>query len=184
MTKSAIPHQRRLFIIDRAFQLDLIVRYCAIVVMTGLLSAFGLLLWHQLSPNVTFDQHGLIIKTPADWLEPKVVQIYLISVVFGCLTTAALTLYVTHKISGPLYRLVQNVHRMSMADLSEPVQIRDDDQFQNIGASLEEMRSNWHERSRRLKRHWSRLKPLLEQHGLDRDRNIKDITDLLDEIQL
>ncbi|MDD9301718.1 MAG: methyl-accepting chemotaxis protein [Desulfobacter sp.] len=76
------------------------------------------------------------MKTP---LWPSCPRCTLITTVLIGVLGGLVTLLVSHKIAGPMYRFEADIQRVARGDLKFRIQIREKDQFQDLAVSLNQM---------------------------------------------
>ncbi|MBF0498924.1 MAG: methyl-accepting chemotaxis protein [Candidatus Riflebacteria bacterium] len=128
-------HRRRTFLIKTGLQL----RYMGIIVSTMLLVAFGVgwiiyyTSWSRISdtPDLTIDKlatifddvNGLLLK----WT------------VFFAFLIAGLSVFVSHKIAGPVYRFERSARIIASGDLTHRVKLRHGDELFDLQEAFNSM---------------------------------------------
>jgi len=133
---------RRKYFIDRAFQTRFIVTFLLILVMGGCLSVVLTWLgWFGGADTLTsnYDSGGLVIKKTSLAILPSVVWTTLITTCVLGLVVWLVTLLVSHKIAGPMYRFEHDIQTIAEGDLQKKIRIRDGDQFAALAESLNAM---------------------------------------------
>jgi len=153
--------KRRNFFIDRRFQSAFIVKFCVLIILVGL--AIGVLIYalNRNTTTVAFENLRVVVKSTSDFILPMMVESLVIVTVLAALVTIAITLFASHKISGPLYRLNDELEKVKSGDLSGPVRIRTGDQLQKVADTLEGARLKTRERINRIACEWEGLKNAL-----------------------
>lgn len=121
-------HRRRTYLIKSGLQL----RYMGIIVSTMLLVAFGVgwiiyyTSWNRIisTPDLTIDRLAEIFdgvnRTLLQWVA-----------VFG-VAIATLSVFVSHKIAGPVYRLERSAKAIASGDLTQSVKLRHGDELADL----------------------------------------------------
>jgi methyl-accepting chemotaxis protein len=163
-------HRRRTFLIKTGLQL----RYMGIIVSTMLLVAFGVgwiiyyTSWNRISttPDLTIDRLAGIFDEVNSLLVRWVV-IFLIAI-------AILSVFVSHKIAGPVYRLERSTKIVAAGDLTQTVKLRHGDElrdlqdaFNTMSESLRKMVAKDREVIGRLVLAGNRLNENLKKKKLD-----------------
>lgn len=139
MTSKAGERRRKRFI-DKRFQARFIIQFCALNVLASLLFGVLVYLLNRNTKTVAFDNLELVVKSTSDFLLPLLLQIlFIVSFVIG-VATIAVTLLISHQISGPLYRLTLELNRIKSGDLSVPIRLRAKDQLKKAADESEQMR--------------------------------------------
>jgi len=132
-------YKRRHYFIDKRFQAEFIVKFCAIVLFSSF--AIGVLLFFLLksSTTVAIENARVTVKSTSDFILPIVTEILLIVAALSAASVAVLTLFFSHKIVGPLYRLKKEAEKIKDGDLKANFTTRKDDQLKELSAVLTEM---------------------------------------------
>ena len=138
-------NRRKNYFIERSFQTRFIIKFCMLTIIGGLLT-IGLLYFLSLrSTTVAIVNSEVVVKTTADFLLPILIQTVVVVMVLVSIATIIVTLFVSHKIAGPLYRLKKGMHDLGEGNFSTEIKIRKFDQlkdvveaFNNMAKSLKE----------------------------------------------
>ena len=136
---SKSTHRRRNVYIDKDFQTRFILKFCALVAVgAGFTIAFLYLLSMQ-STTVSFVQAKVKVMTTADFLLPVMIQTVLIVMGFVSLASIGVTLIVSHKIAGPLFRFKQTFKELAGGNFSNQVRLRNGDQLAEVAGDFNQM---------------------------------------------
>lgn len=138
MEKPAVLRRRNYFINQR-FQAGFILRFCALVAAGGLLTIGILYLLSLQSNTVFFVNSRVVVRSTAEFILPLLIQTVLIVMVIIGLATVILTLLVSHKIAGPIYRFKKVLQALEEGDFSSEFRIRRSDQFQDVAEAFNKM---------------------------------------------
>jgi methyl-accepting chemotaxis protein len=143
MPKDKAGHiKRRQYFIQKDFQSKFILKFC-IILLIGIIISVGLLfLFSKNTLTSSFEQSRLVIKNTADAILPGVFLSHLIALVIIILLTIVITLLVSHKLAGPLFRFEKELKEIGNGDLSKVVKVRKKDQIKAMADSLNQMRAN------------------------------------------
>ncbi|UCD32022.1 MAG: methyl-accepting chemotaxis protein [Desulfobacterales bacterium] len=139
---NASKFKRRQYFVQKDFQLKFILKFC-IVLFIGIIISTGLLfLFSKDTLTSSFDQSRLVIKNTAFAILPSVFLSNLITL--GLITLAAIvvTLLVSHKLAGPLFRFQKELNLIGEGNLTQTVRLREKDQITPMADSLNQMRVN------------------------------------------
>ncbi|MDD2999446.1 MAG: methyl-accepting chemotaxis protein [Candidatus Riflebacteria bacterium] len=128
-------HRRRTYLIKTGLQL----RYMGIIISTMLLVAFGVgwviyhTSWSRIAdtPDLTLDKLSDIFDT--------VNGILLRWVVVFIFAIAILSIFVSHKIAGPVFRLEETTKLIASGDLTSQIQLRHGDELQDLQEAFNQM---------------------------------------------
>jgi len=131
--------RRRIYLIKRKSQTQFIVRFCLLVIAGALISGAIIYLMSTSTVTTSFRNSRLKIISTADFILPALLLSSLISVVLVGIATIVVTLFTSHKIFGPLYRLEKDVSKVAEGNLKVRFGLRQKDEMKDLAASLNEM---------------------------------------------
>ncbi len=131
--------KRRQYYIKKDFQTRFIVKFVMILVAGGLLSVGLTFLNTQDSLTAVYANSKLSIQNTSLAIMPSVVFTMLVTTLVLGLVVIAVTLLVSHKIAGPMFRFEKDINRIAAGDLKSRIHIRKGDQFQELAVSLNQM---------------------------------------------
>lgn len=137
--QEARPYKRRIYFIEKEFQAKFILKFCALVVIGGLLTTGMLYLLAMQSTTVSIVNSRVVVKTTADFILPILIQTVIIVMIIVSLATVVVTLFASHKIAGPLYRFKKVMKTLGEGDFSEDFRIRLHDQLQDLAEAFNNM---------------------------------------------
>jgi nitrogen fixation/metabolism regulation signal transduction histidine kinase len=132
-------YRRKNVYIDKDFQTRFILKFCALVAIGSGLTIVVLYLLSQQSTSVSFVQARVKVMTTADFILPLMVQTVLVVLGFVGFGTIAVTLFVSHKIAGPLFRFKQTFKDLAAGNFSNQVRLRKDDQLVEVAGDFNHM---------------------------------------------
>ena len=132
-------NRRRIYFIEKSFQLRFILKFCALVVVGGLITIGILYLFAMQSNTVAFVNSRVVVKTTADFILPILVQTVLIVMVIVGIATISVTLFFSHKVAGPLYHFKKTMKELEAGDFSIDFRIRNLDQLKDLADTFNNM---------------------------------------------
>ncbi|HNS08249.1 MAG TPA: HAMP domain-containing protein [Candidatus Ozemobacteraceae bacterium] len=171
-------HRRRTYLIKTGLQL----RYMGIIISTMLLVAFGVgwIIYHTSwsrianTPDLTLDKLSDIFDS--------VNTILMRWIIVFILAIAILSIFVSHKIAGPVYRLEETAKFIASGDLTQQIQLRHGDELQDLqeafnlmSDSLRKMVAKDREVIDKLVMTGSRLREKIDQKKLSPE-SIEEVT--------
>ncbi|MCG8619447.1 MAG: HAMP domain-containing protein [Desulfobacterales bacterium] len=137
--KKPAPFKRRQVYIKKEFQTRFIAKFFSILILSGVIS-IGLTLFNTSdSLTTTYMNSKLVIQNTSFAIMPSVIYTTLITTVLVGIVVIGVTLLVSHKIAGPMYRFELDIKRVTEGDLKSRIHIRKGDQFQELANSLNAM---------------------------------------------
>jgi len=131
--------KRRIYFIEKSFQAKFIMKFCSLVVLGGLLTIGLLYLWAMKATTVSIVNSRVVVNTTADFILPLLIQTVIIVTMIVAIATILVTLFVSHKIAGPLYRFKKVMEAMGEGDFLSHVSIRKGDQLQDLAKIFDDM---------------------------------------------
>lgn len=139
-------YKRSNYFIKKDFQFNFIIKFCFIL-FVGILVSTGLVfLFSQGTLTSSFDNSRLVIKNTGDAIMPTLFITNLITLAFITLAAIGVTLFVSHRIAGPMFRFEQDIKKIATGDLLVRINLRQKDQFSEMAKAFNEMASSMHEK--------------------------------------
>lgn len=134
-----LHNRRRNYFIKKQFQAKFIVKFCALVVLGALISGFVIYAMSKSTVTTTFENSRLMIKSTADYILPAVLLGSVVVIISIGLATIAVTLFTSHKIAGPLYRMEKDVAEVAGGNLTKRFNLRRGDEVRPLAEALDAM---------------------------------------------
>jgi len=131
--------KRRQYYIKKDFQTRFIAKFVLILVAGGILSVALTFLNNQGSLTAVYANSKLTIQNTSLAIMPSVVFTTLITTLALGLVVIVVTLLVSHKIAGPMFRFEKDINRIAQGDFKSRIRIRKGDQFQEMALALNQM---------------------------------------------
>lgn len=138
------PFLRRKFLINNRFQLELIFYFLAFYTVT--LVAIYLLMWKTLGAVV--DEAARVMPHSREALlllqtnyGPALSRVYLMFGITGAAFTFMGGVMISHRAVGPLFRLRRILAQAAQGDVTEKIECRKDDYFQDLFVELSKLLS-------------------------------------------
>lgn len=135
-------NRRKQYFIDKPFQKDFIIRFCLLVFLGGAAAMALLYFLSMRSTTVAIVHSRVTVKSTADFILPVLVQtVGIVSICVGA-AMILLTLYISHRIAGPLFRLKKAMRLVAQGDYTVRLTFRKDDSFYDVAEEFNDMVSN------------------------------------------
>jgi len=155
-------YKRRQYFIDRKFQSDYIIKFCALVVLGGLLTIGLLYLLAMRSTTVSIVDSRVVVRSTADYLLPLLVQTVAVVTILIGIAVMVVAVLLSHKIAGPLYRFKQIIKNLEGGDFTADFRIRKMDQLQDLAENFNQMIKKTREELAQLKTNFVSLKEKID----------------------
>ncbi|MBW2095299.1 MAG: hypothetical protein JRI80_10450 [Deltaproteobacteria bacterium] len=131
--------RRRKYFIKKDFQFKFVLEFCGVVLGGVIISTALLFFFSQDTLTSSFNHSRLVIKSTGSAILPAVIYTNLI--VLGLISLAAIfvTLLVSHKIAGPLFRFEKDLQDIAAGNLRRKVSLRKQDQMVEVAEGLNRM---------------------------------------------
>lgn len=132
-------NRRRNYYIDKEFQTIFILKFCSLIAIGSIISGFIIYAMSRATVTTTFEHSRLAMKSTADFILPAVLLSGAVVVVLIGLATIVMTLFISHKIAGPIYRLDKDVQEVASGNLKMVFRLRAGDEIKPLAVSLNNM---------------------------------------------
>ena len=146
MTHDKRPYKRRHYFIKKDFQFRFIIKFCLLLLIGVVISTSLLFLFSQDTLTSSFKQSRLTIKNTALAILPATIYTNLITLGLITLATIVVTLFISHKLAGPLFRFEKDLEVIGEGDLTKTIRLRKKDQITDMADSLNKMTASLHEK--------------------------------------
>ena len=144
-------YQRRIYYIEKEFQLRFIIKFC-LLAGAGSLLVIGVVYWlARHSTTVAIASGRVGVHSTAEYLLPLLLQTVLIELIVVGLATTVMTMLISHKIAGPLYRLKALLKDLGEGELSASMKLRKGDQLQPVADIYNESVRKLNDKVKKLK---------------------------------
>jgi len=131
--------RRHIYFIEKSFQAKFIMKFCGLIALGGILTIGLLYLWATGATTVSIVNSRVVVTTAANFILPLLIQTVIIVTIIVAIAAVAVTLFVSHKIAGPLYRFKRIMEALGEGDFLNQVKIRSSDQFQDLARIFDNM---------------------------------------------
>lgn len=146
MAQQKPPFRRRHYFVKKDFQRGFIIKFC-LVVLAGVVISTGLLLLFSKGTLTSSFQHSrLVIRNTAWAVLPSAALTNLITLGLISLASVFVTLFISHKLAGPLFRYELELRKVADGDLTREIILRKNDQITDIGTELTKMTASMREK--------------------------------------
>jgi len=175
MSKQKFQYKRRQFYIKKEFQFRFILKFCLLILLGAAISTCLLVFLSQGSLTYSLENSKLVIKNTSMAILPAVIYTNLITLGLTSLAVITVTLFVSHKIAGPLFRFEEDLKIIGKGDLTKIIRLRQEDQISDLAQSLNEMTSNLHDKVENIQNRMDRL--------IESGPNKNSLSDFIEELK-
>lgn len=173
--------RRRNYFIDKKFQTKFIVKFCIILLGTSLLIGALFIYFADNSTTVAIENTKVVVKRTSDFMMPIMIQTLIIVTMSSAVSVIILTLFTSHKIAGPLYRIKKEIDVLKEGDLTSVFRIRSKDQLKSLVNSISDLADVWRGKHSLLKEKVSDIKQILnsDYNADSLQKRIRELDDIL-----
>ena len=157
MNQEKRPHRRKQYFIKKRFQFRFILKFCLLLLGGVIISTALLFFFSKGTLTSSFRDSRLVIENTGSAILPAVIYTNLITLALISIAVIAVTLFVSHKIAGPMYRFENELKQVSQGNLTKHITLRQEDQMTDIGDELNVMIASLHDRVAEIQSHVDRL---------------------------
>lgn len=143
--------KRRNYFTNVKFQSRFMMRFLAVILAGSAMSGYVMYLMVSRRVEDVYYSSHIRLSTTGQIMLPEMVKANFGTLAVVILAVAVITLLITHKTAGPLYRLGRAAEKISKGDLTGNFRLRTGDDLKGLAASFETMNESLREQFRELK---------------------------------
>lgn len=157
-----IRERRKIYFIKKRFQTGFILKFCVLVIIGSIISGGIIYTLTRATVTTSFENCRLKIKSTADYILPAVLVSSAVVILSIGLSTVLVTLFTSHRIAGPLYRMEQDLQEVAAGDLTKKFHLRRSDEIKALAESLDMMTDSLRANVADIKQGLSELESVLQ----------------------
>jgi methyl-accepting chemotaxis protein len=146
MSQEKQSYTRQNYFIKKGFQIRFILKFCLLLLAGVVISTSLLLLFSQNTLTSTYQQSRLVIENTALAILPSIAYTSLITLVLLTIATIIVTLFISHKIAGPMFRFEKELREIGEGNLTKKVRLRSKDQAAELAECINDMTTDLREK--------------------------------------
>ena len=154
--------KRRKLLVDVPFQLRMILRFTVSIVCASFVVGILIFCLAQTSTTGAIEKARVFVKPPSDFILPVLVLTVLSVAVIAGLGVMFMTLFVSHRIVGPVFRIKKEVDLLRQGQIKRNFSTREKDQLKDLSKCLQDMTDTLHGRHCELRKNYGLLREFLE----------------------
>ena len=170
--------KRRIVYIHKPFQRSFILKFCAIALVAMLFASLFLYFLSKDTMTATYRYHHLSLHETSDAILPALIITNSLVLLVFVVATILLTLYVSHKIGGPLYRFGESLESIGEGNLKLHMKLRPHDQLKDFADQMNRMTENLGQKINRIRAEVTDLKNKTKATGVADEEVVKGIENL------
>ena len=136
--------KRKIYFIKKDFQFRFILKFCLLILAGVAMSTGALFFFSGDTLTSCFQDSRLVIKNTSMAILPTVLYTNLVTLGLITLAAIAVTLIVSHRLFGPLYRFEKDLQEIGRGNLVKQIHLRKEDQLIDFIASINNMTADLH----------------------------------------
>ncbi|MGA1843580.1 MAG: hypothetical protein ACMUIS_03350 [bacterium] len=171
-------YRRKRFYIQRMFQAKFILAFLLLVIIGSIIS--GIIFYTKANTYLGY-HYGMAhlkLKKTGEILQPALFISYGIGVVLIGIATIFLTIFISHKVAGPLYRFERSAEEIGKGNLTLVTRIRGTDQARDLADALSRMTSELRSKLLEIDTNAKRLHHVVETMGSLMERTPSDMIEI------
>lgn len=159
MLQGEQSYKRSHYFIKKNFQTKFILKFCLLLLIGVIISTGLLFIFSQDTLTSSFQNSRLVIENTAIAILPAVIYTALITLGLLTIATIVVTLIISHKIAGPMFRFEKELKEIGDGNLTKKVSLRKNDQAEEFAVCLNKMTASLREKVTHIR---TRLERILE----------------------
>ncbi len=135
-------NRRKEYFIDKDFQRNFILKFCGLVVLASVISGAALYLFSRNTVTTAFVNSRLSIVSTSDYILPSLIGSGLIAIALVGIATTIVVMYISHRISGPIFNIERSIKQVGKGDLTTKISLRSTDEMGKLADCVNEMTEN------------------------------------------
>lgn len=163
MSREEGMKKRKKYFIQRLFQTKFIILFLFLVILGSIIS--GGLLYKRTSVDLgnSYSEAHSKLKTTGELILPNVLIGNIVAIIIIGVATVALTVIISHRVAGPLYRFEKTTEQIAQGDLTIVTRLRQYDQVKSLADALSRMTMELREKILDIRKKSEELPLLLDE---------------------
>ncbi len=181
MKETHREYKRKTVYIKKDFQFKFILIFCLILLSGVILSTVLLFVFSQETLTSSFENSRLVIKNTGFAILPSIILTNLITLGIICIAAIIVTLFISHKLAGPMFRFEKDLDKIKQGDLNVNVCLRKKDQFFEMATALNNMTQGINKKISKVNQRLDETLPLPDETATCKQcqKKIQELKDIL-----
>jgi len=145
-------YKRSTYLVYRDFQIRFILKFFLLLIAGGIVTIGVLYALARESTTVAIVNSRVVVRSTGDFILPVLVQTVVVVFIMVSTAAAAVMLFVSHKVLGPLHRFKKILESIAEGDFSRNFAIRHGDQLHDVTGALNTVITRLQKELKELKR--------------------------------
>jgi methyl-accepting chemotaxis protein len=170
--------KRKIVFIEKPFQTKFIFKFCLLALASMILASVVLYLISADTYTMTYRYSRLDMSPTSDAIGPALLGTNLAVLVALIAATIYLTLYISFRIGGPLFRFSQDMKMIGEGNLVKRINLREGDQLRKFAQVINDMAEQLHARASTIQEDIAQLNSLAHDPNCTKEELSKRIENL------
>lgn len=181
MQENARGYKRKTVYIKKDFQFKFILKFCLILLAGVIISTSLLYYFSQETLTTSFENSRLVIQNTGLAILPAIIVTNLITLGIICIAAIIVTLFVSHRLAGPMFRFEKDINRIKDGDLGVKIHLREKDQFSEMALALNNMTQGIHEKISKVNHRLDEILPMPDEMTTcqECEKKVQELKDIL-----
>lgn len=172
-------YQRKNYFIKQEFQFKFIIKFCLILIAGIIISTGLVFLFSQETLTSSFDNSRLVVENTGYAIMPVLIITNLITLGIITLAVIIVTLFVSHKIAGPMFRFEQDIKKIAKGNLLVRINLRQKDQFSEMADAFNDMSAGLHGKIIQIDRQIDRILNSKSEYNKDFEKKVLELKEII-----
>lgn len=160
--------KRKIIFIEKPFQARFILKFCLLALASMVLASAILYLLSEDTYTMSYRYSRLDMSPTSEAIWPALLGTNLAVLLALIAATIYLTLYVSFRIGGPLFRFSEDMKIIGQGNLAKRINLREGDQLQQFAQAINVMTEQLHSKAITLQNDITDLNRLAKDPGSDK----------------
>lgn len=133
------PYRRKKYFLETSFQGKYIFFYFIIAGIGFVLFSLVFSYLSQDTLSIIYDHYDLQIGKTPNILMNKILGTHLILLIFGGVCLFVFSMFITHRIAGPLFRIETTIDTMNHGDFTNKIFLRKNDECKELAEKINQL---------------------------------------------
>ena len=179
-----IPDRRKNYYIKKKFQRNFILKFFTLLFLGAFISGTIIYFMSRGALTTTFDNSRLAIRNTSDYILPSVLLSGAAVLIIVGFAAIIMTLFASHKIAGPLYRIGKDIDELASGNLNVRFILRGGDEIKELASKLDSMAQSLSLKAAAIKKALIGLENSSKDASPEIRRGIQDIKEAISKLNV
>ena len=172
-------NRRKNYYIKKRFQSNFILKFLTLLLSGAFISGVIIYFMSRGALTTTFDNSRLAIRSTADYILPSLLLSGAVVIMVIGFAAIVVTLFTSHKIAGPLYRIEKDIEELASGNLNVRFNLRGGDEIKALAARLDDLTASLRSKVVVIKDAFTSLERSAKEVSPEMKKAIKDLKEAI-----